>query len=270
MAIRVITTDDPLRDRDVAALREVLRGGALSAAGQAGDLNVGKIVAQILDQVRTGGDKAVSDLTSRLDQADITPAGIRVPGDMIEKARSSLEPAFLEVIRAAADNIRQYQESILVKDPPPVKRGGRELGLRYTPVRRVGIYVPGGRALYPSTVLMTVIPAQVAGVGEIAMASPPTGGEISPMALALAAELGIEEVYRMGGAQAIAAMAYGTESVRSVDKIAGPGNAFVAEAKRQVLGQVGIDSIAGPSEVFIIADQTPPAEWVAADLIAQA
>jgi len=270
MAIRVITTDDPLRDRDVAALREVLRGGALSAAGQAGDLNVGKIVAQILDQVRTGGDKAVSDLTSRLDQADITPAGIRVPVDMIEKARSSLEPAFLEVIRAAADNIRQYQESILVKDPPPVKRGGRELGLRYTPVRRVGIYVPGGRALYPSTVLMTVIPAQVAGVGEIAMASPPTGGEISPMALALAAELGIEEVYRMGGAQAIAAMAYGTESVRSVDKIAGPGNAFVAEAKRQVLGQVGIDSIAGPSEVFIIADQTPPAEWVAADLIAQA
>jgi len=270
MAIRIIKTDDPAGDPAVAALREILRGGALAAAGQAGDLDVGKIVAQILDQVKTGGDRAVADLTSRLDRADITPADLRVPKELIEQARDAVEPAFLEVIRAAAANIRRYQEGILVKDPPPVKRGGREFGLRYTPVRRVGAYVPGGRALYPSTVLMTVIPAQVAGVSEIAMASPPTGGEISPIALALAAELGIDEVYRIGGAQAVAALAFGTETIRPVDKIAGPGNAFVAEAKRQVLGHVGIDTIAGPSEVFIIADDTPPAEWVAADLIAQA
>jgi histidinol dehydrogenase len=149
-------------------------------------------------------------------------------------------------------------------------RGGRKLGVRYTPIERVGVYVPGGRALYPSTVLMTVVPAQTAGVPEIVMASPPTGGRISDLALALAAELGIREVLALGGAVAIAAMAYGTRSIRPVNKIVGPGNAFVAEAKRRLFGRVGIDSVAGPSEVVVVADDSANPEHVAADLLAQA
>jgi histidinol dehydrogenase len=145
------------------------------------------------------------------------------------------------------------------------------LGVRYTPIDRAGVYVPGGRALYPSTVLMTVLPAQVAGVKQIAIASPPQAdGEVDAMVLALAGELGIEEVYRLGGAQAIAAMALGSETIQPVSKIVGPGNAFVAEAKRQLFGRVGIDSIAGPSEVLIVADHTAPGDWIAADLLAQA
>jgi histidinol dehydrogenase len=142
--------------------------------------------------------------------------------------------------------------------------------VRYTPMRRVAVYVPGGQALYPSTVLMTVVPARVAGVEEIVMLSPPTGGEIHPLALALAGELGVQEVYRLGGAVGLAAAAFGTESIRAVDKIVGPGNAFVAEAKRQLFGRVGIDSIAGPSEVFVVADDSANPSWVAADLLAQA
>jgi histidinol dehydrogenase len=149
-------------------------------------------------------------------------------------------------------------------------RGGRTLGVRYTPIDRVGVYVPGGRALYPSTVLMTVVPAQAAGVREIVIASPPTGGRISDMALALAGELGVHEVLQLGGAVAVAALAYGTPSIRAVQKIVGPGNAFVAEAKRQLFGRVGIDSVAGPSEVVIVADDSARADWIAADLLAQA
>ena len=173
-------------------------------------------------------------------------------------------------MRRAIGNIRAYQEHILLKSPAALARGGRQLGLRYTPLDRVAVYVPGGQALYPSTVLMTVVPAQVAGVKEVVMFSPPRGGDINPMVLALAAELGIEEVYRLGGAVAVAAAAFGTETIRPVDKIVGPGNAFVAEAKRQLFGRVGIDSIAGPSEVLIIADDSANAAWVAADMLAQA
>src|SRR6185436_11270693 len=156
------------------------------------------------------------------------------------------------------------------KSPEPLQRGGRRLGVRYTPLRRVAVYVPGGRALYPSTVVMTVVPALVAGVREIAMFSPPTGGEIADLALALAWELGVHEVYRLGGAVGLAAAAFGTATISPVDKIVGPGNAYVAEAKRQLFGRVGIDSIAGPSEVLIVADDSANPSWVAADLIAQA
>jgi histidinol dehydrogenase len=167
-------------------------------------------------------------------------------------------------------NIREYQNHIRHRDPEPLLRGGRKLGVRYTPIERVGVYVPGGRALYPSTVLMTVVPAQCAGVQEIAIASPPTGGKISDMALALAGELGVREVLQLGGAVAMAALAYGTETIAPVHKIVGPGNAFVAEAKRQLFGRVGIDSVAGPSEVVIVADDSAKPAWIAADLLAQA
>jgi histidinol dehydrogenase len=220
--------------------------------------------------VEKEGDRAAAALTSRLDRAQITPESIRVPEAEIARAHRQADPEFLALMRQVIANIRDYQEHIRHRDPAPLLRGGRKLGVRYTPIERVGVYVPGGRALYPSTVLMTVVPAQVAGVREIVMASPPTGGRITDMALALAGELGIQEVLQLGGAVAVAALAYGTESIRPVQKIVGPGNAFVAEAKRQLFGRVGIDSVAGPSEVVIVADDSARADWVAADLLAQA
>src|SRR5690606_20509503 len=174
----------------------------------------------------------------------------------LQQAHAQADGEFFSLMRAAIANIREYQTHIRHVAPPPLRRGGRTLGVRYTPLDRVAVYVPNGQALYPSTVLMTVVPAQVAGVREIAMFSPPRGGEMSPMALALAAELGVTEVYRLGGAVAVAAAGFGTETIRPVAKIVGPGNAFVAEAKRQLFGRVGIDSIAGPSEVLIVADDT--------------
>ncbi|MEY4583463.1 MAG: histidinol dehydrogenase, partial [Pseudomonadota bacterium] len=224
----------------------------------------------ILAQVQRDGDTAAAALTARLDKAPVTPETIRVPEAEIQRAWREADPAFLALMRRAISNIRDYQAHIKHRDPPPLIRDGRKLGVRYTPIDRVGVYVPGGRALYPSTVLMTVVPAQVAGVREIVMASPPTGGRINDMALALAGELGIREVLQLGGAVAVAAMAYGTASIKPVHKILGPGNAFVAEAKRQLFGRVGIDSVAGPSEVVIVADDHARAAWVAADLLAQA
>ena len=195
---------------------------------------------------------------------------MRVSADEIAAARSSIDEEFLALIRRVTKNIREYQEHIRIKAPPALKRGGRELGVRYTPIDRVAVYVPGMKAVYPSTVLMTVVPALVAGVPEIAMISPPTGGDVNPMVLALGAELGISEIYRISGTAGIAAAAIGTKSIRPVSKIVGPGNAFIAEAKRQVSGMVGIDSIAGASEVLIITDDTAPPDWVAADLLSQA
>jgi histidinol dehydrogenase len=254
----------------IEALVRLLRGGELVASAEKQALDVSAIVADILAQVRAGGDRAAAVLTSKLDRATIDAHSVRVPEAEIARAHRAADPELLALIRRVRDNIRAYQEHIRHRDPEPLVRGGRKLGLRYTPIERVGVYVPGGRALYPSTVLMTVVPAQSAGVQEIVMASPPTGGRISDLALALAGELGIREVLQLGGAVAIAAMAYGTESVRRVHKIVGPGNAFVAEAKRQLFGQVGIDSVAGPSEVVIVADDSANAVHVAADLLAQA
>jgi len=259
----------------VRAVRDRLRGGGLTGGG-AGGLDVAAAVREVLADIRARGDAAVVEHERRLDKAGeaFTAASIRVPAETIRRAHADMtktDTAFLALVRRVAANIREYQQAILQPDPPPLRRGGRTLGVRYTPVSGVGVYVPGGRALYPSTVLMTVVPAQVAGVERIAMASPPTtAGDIHPMVLALAAELRVEEVYRMGGAVAVGALAYGTESVPGVDKIVGPGNAFVAEAKRQVMGTVGIDSIAGPSEVLIVADETARPAFVAADMLAQA
>jgi len=269
MGIRVIESSDPLRDPAVAAVRDVLRAGGLTGT-DTGGLDVPAVVADVIADVRERGDAAVADLTAKIEKVELTPAQFRVPAEQIAAARADADADFLDLIRRVAANIREYQESILLSDPPALRRGSRELGVRYTPIDRVGVYVPGGRALYPSTVLMTVVPAQVAGVAEIAMLSPPTGGDIDAIVLAMAGELGIDEVYRVSGTAGVAALAYGTDSIPAVRKIVGPGNAFIAEAKRQVLGAVGIDSIAGPSEVLIVADETADPQWVAADLLAQA
>lgn len=251
------------------SLRSRLHDGNLVAGGPSA-IDVPKTVSEILQAVRTGGNGAAVELTNRLDRATLTPETIRVSAAELAKAHAQAEGEFLKLMREAIANIREYQSHIRHSSPPPLRRGGRTLGVRYTPLDRVAVYVPGGQALYPSTVLMTVVPAQVAGVGEIAMFTPPRGGEVSSMALALAAELGVTEVYRLGGAVAVAAAGFGTETIRPVAKIVGPGNAFVAEAKRQLFGRVGIDSIAGPSEVLIVADESARAAWVAADMLAQA
>jgi histidinol dehydrogenase len=268
-ALRVFSPDRADYRASIQALHALLRAGELTSGAESGG-KVADVVRGILEQVASGGDEAAARLTSELDRAAITPETLRVPSEVLERAHRAADPALMALVRRAAENVRAYQEHILWKSPEPLSRGGRRLGVRYTPLRRVAVYVPGGRALYPSTVVMTVVPAKVAGVREIAMFSPPTGGEIAELALALAWELGVHEVYRLGGAVGLAAAAFGTRSIAPVDKIVGPGNAYVAEAKRQLFGRVGIDSIAGPSEVFIVADDSANPRWVAADLIAQA
>ncbi|HEX2731876.1 MAG TPA: histidinol dehydrogenase [Polyangiaceae bacterium] len=272
MSVSVLSHDEPTFDAKVQALLDRLHSGRLVAADTAGgsSLDVPKIVHDILERVRTGGDEAAARLASELDRANVTPKTLRVSEAQIAEAHASADPEFLSLMRSVIANITAYQQHILIQAPPLLERNGRKLGVRYTPIERVAVYVPGGQALYPSTVLMTVVPARVAGVREIVMVSPPSGGEINPMALALAKELGIDEVIRLGGAVGLAAVAFGTESIRKVDKIVGPGNAFVAEAKRQLFGKVGIDSIAGPSEVFIVADDSANPRWLAADMLAQA
>ncbi|HET8933098.1 MAG TPA: histidinol dehydrogenase [Polyangiales bacterium] len=270
MSLRIISWQSADYSAKLQELLAVLRSGGLVASSEQSSLDVAAIVRDILAQVETSGDEAAAALTARLDRAPVTAQTIRVPASEIARAQREADPAFLALMRRVIANIREYQEHIRHRDPEPLVRGGRKLGVRYTPIDRLGVYVPGGRAIYPSTVLMTVVPAQVAGVREIVMASPPTGGRISDMALALAAELGVQEVLQLGGAVAIAAMAYGTATVRPVQKIVGPGNAFVAEAKRQLFGRVGIDSVAGPSEVVVVADEHANPRWVAADLLAQA
>jgi len=233
-------------------------------------VDVPAIVREIIADVAERGERAVAEWTERLDKLAVPPEEVRVPPERIRAAHAAADGEFLALARRAIANIRRYQEHIKVVAPAELVDGGRQLGVRYTPIDRVGLYVPGGAAMYPSTMLMTAVPAQVAGVGQIAIASPPTAEGVNEMTLALAGELGIEEVYRAGGAQAIAALALGTERIEAVQKIAGPGNAFVAEAKKQLFGRVDIDSIAGPSEVLIVADETAEAATVAADLLAQA
>ncbi len=266
--IKIIQSDTPLRDPFVSQLLTTLRSGGV---GTGDPETLRRVVSDIFHTVQTDKDAALLELTKKLDRATLSPQQLRVSPEEIQKVHTNADTKFLELMRRAIANIREYQESIKHVAPPMLQRGGRTLGVRYTPIDRVGVYVPGGRALYPSTVLMTVVPAQVAGVKEIAMVSPPTtNGDIHPMVLALAGELGVKEVYRVGGAQAIAALALGTETITPVQKIVGPGNAYVAEAKRLVTGLVGIDSIAGPSEVLILADDSARADWLAADMLAQA
>ncbi|MDY7009608.1 MAG: histidinol dehydrogenase [Planctomycetota bacterium] len=269
MNLRIIKTDEPMRSPAVRALRDRLRAGVV--ADGTGQVDVPASVREIIADVQNRDDQAVIEWTRKLDKTELTSETLRVPFEQIQQAHSAADEEFLALIRRATANIRQYQESIMQKAPVSLKRAGRQSGVRYTPINRVGVYVPGGRAVYPSTVLMTVVPAQVAGVGEIALASPPlTEGDISPMVLALAGELGVSEVYRAAAVPILAALAMGTKAIPAVDKIVGPGNAFVTEAKRQLFGRVGIDSLAGPSEVLIISDESARPDWLAADMLAQA
>jgi histidinol dehydrogenase len=273
MAIRIIESGSPLADPAVMAVRDVLRSGGITGTRAAG-ADVRSAVEACIADVLARGDQAVIDLTVRIEKVRLTPLTLRVEPAVLAAAHAAAEPAFLALVHRAAANIRDYQRGILHRDGPPLRRGGRELGVRYTPVDRVGVFVPGGSgsgAVLVSTMLMTIVPAQVAGVGEIALVSPPTvNGDVSPMILAVADELGIAEVYRASGTAGLAALAIGTASIRRVQKIVGPGNAFITEAKRQLFGRVGIDSLAGPSEVLIVADDTADAECVAADMLAQA
>src|SRR5215510_11110889 len=220
----------------------------------------------ILAEVRAGGDAALRAITLRFDGCEL-----RVSPIVLVDALATADPAFRAALDHAAIAIREYHEAQALVAPVDVDARGVRVWERTRPVARAGCYVPGGRASYPSTVLMTVIPAQVAGVREVVLCSPPgPDGTIAPSTLAAAALLSVDEVYAIGGAQAIGALAYGTESIRPVDVIVGPGNAYVAAAKREVIGTVGIDAIAGPSEVVIVCDATAPPEFVAADLLAQA
>ena len=231
--------------------------------------DISGIVAGIIRDVRLNGDAALLRYAKEFDKAELT--ALEVPPADLDAALAALDPALRAVMEEAADNIRdfhrrQVQNGFVVSEKP-----GVVLGQKVTPIEKIGVYIPGGTAPLPSTVLMDCIPAKIAGCPQVVMVSPPAcGGDISPVILAAARIAGVDRVFRCGGAQAIAALAYGTETVPRVDKIVGPGNAYVAEAKRQVFGQVGIDMIAGPSEILVIADGESDAHFVAADLLSQA
>ncbi|WP_164103470.1 histidinol dehydrogenase [Candidatus Laterigemmans baculatus] len=247
------------------------RGRALTEEVFGEPLTPVQVVARICRDVAEEGTAALLRYGAALDKADFTAADLRVPAEALAQAHAAADPQLLDAVRRIRDNVRQFQSAILHRDVTTEPQPGVRLQQRYVPLRRIGVCVPGGAAAYPSTVLMTVIPAQVAGVDEIAVVAPPTPfGAYNTDMLATCHELGVTEVYRMGGAQAVAAMAYGCDAVPAVDKIVGPGNLFVALAKKQVYGHVDIDSIAGPSEVIVIADETARADFIAADLLAQA
>jgi histidinol dehydrogenase len=281
-----ITTIDCARDdaeRSLNSLRETLspRGNVVSEAGRQRTLELfgeplspQQVVERICADVERDGLPAVLEYTRRLDHRELTPAELRVSAAELADAARRVDPAYRGTIRRIRDNIVEFQRAILNDDVTLVRQDGDarvELRQRHRPLRRVGICVPGGAAAYPSTVLMTAVPAQVAGVPEIAVVVPPTDfGGYNADLLAACHELGVTEVYRVGGVQAVAALAYGVEGIEPVDKIVGPGNTYVQLAKRHVFGRVDIDSIAGPSEVVILADASARADFVASDLISQA
>ncbi len=228
-------------------------------------------VSEILSDVKENGDRALFAYTQKFDKFRLTPENIRVTREEIREAYAQMDPELVEVIRRSAANIRAFHEKQLRSSWFDAREDGTILGMRITPIARAGVYVPGGKAAYPSSVLMNVIPAKVAGVTEIMMTTPPgPDGKVNPGTLVAADIAGVDAIYRAGGAQAIAAMAYGTESVPKVDKITGPGNIYVALAKKAVYGYVSIDSIAGPSEILVLADETPQPPYVGADLLSQA
>ena len=242
----------------------------LTGAKRATEADVDAAVAAILAAVREGGDAALLDYTLQFDRFATDAAGLRIPAARIAQARTAVPAPQLSALEHAARRIRAYHERQLPEDWAYTDAAGYELGARWTAVESAGLYVPGGTAAYPSSVLMNAIPAGVAGVERLVMAVPAPDGAVNDMVLAAADIAGVDEIYRIGGAQAIAALTYGTQTVRPVDKIVGPGNAWVASAKKQVFGIVGIDMIAGPSEILVVSDRRSDPEWIAADLLSQA
>ena len=242
---------------------------ALVDARREADEDVSRDVTAILKAVRAGGDAALADYTQRFDRHDLNVSGWAVTATETRAALDGISSELRDALELAAARITAYHEKQKPQDSDGVDAAGVRLGARWSAVDAAGLYVPGGRAAYPSSLLMNVIPAKVAGVARIAMVTPTPGGEINPLVLAAAQIAGIEEIWRVGGAQAVAALAYGTDRVRPVDVITGPGNAWVAEAKRQLYGVVGIDMVAGPSEIVVVADGRNDPEWTAADLLSQ-
>ena len=232
--------------------------------------DVDAIVAGIIADVRARGDEAVLELTEKFDRIKLTPDTMRVTADEVEEAASQVAPDVRAALELAAERITAYHSRQMPEDAEWPDEAGATLGWRWTPVSAAGLYVPGGLASYPSSVLMNAIPAKVAGVQRLAITVPTPDGILNPAVLLAAKLAGVDEIYRIGGAQAIAALAYGTNTIAPVDKITGPGNAFVAAAKRRVFGKVGIDMIAGPSEILVIADGDNDPDWIALDLLSQA
>ncbi len=280
LAIRRIDSRQADARAELERLRQSLspRGNVVSDAGRARTIEVfgqpltpAEVVTRICTDVERDGLRAVLDYTHRIDKAQIDVTTLRVSSDELKEAHRGADPEFLETVRRIRENILEFQTALLPEDVTIARPHGGYLRQRFVPLDRVGICVPGGAAAYPSTVLMTAVPAQAAGVKQLAVVAPPTKfGAYNGDLLATCHELGIDEVYRIGGAQAVAALAYGVEGLRRVDKIVGPGNLFVALAKKHVFGDVDIDAIAGPSEVVVIADESARPELIAADLIAQA
>jgi histidinol dehydrogenase len=258
--IRLSTTDPDFQARFAALL------------SQARDTTetVDRAVADIIADVRARGDAAVIDCTARFDRQALTPATLRITAAEIDAATAGIPADLAAALDLAATRIQAFHRAQLPQDLCMTDAAGVTMGMRWTPLDAVGLYVPGGKAAYPSSVLMNAIPARAAGVGRIAMCVPAPGGVLNPLVLAAARRAGVTEIYRIGGAQAVAALAYGTAAIPAVDRIVGPGNAYVAEAKRQVFGRVGIDSIAGPSEVVVLADAANDPRRIAVDLLAQA
>ena len=254
-----------IHDRGFDAAFENLIAGRLAAAAE-----VTAEVAALIADVRARGDAALVEYAARFDGRRVEAAGLRVTAAELERAAGAAPTAALAALELAAARIEDFHRRQLPADVDYTDAAGIELGWRWTAIAAIGIYVPGGTAAYPSSVLMAAVPARVAGVGRIAMVTPMSEGTPHPLVAAAARLAGVDEVYGLGGAHAIAALAYGSETIAAVDKIVGPGNVYVAEAKRQVFGAVGIDALAGPSEVVIVADAANEAEWIAADLVAQA
>lgn len=243
---------------------------ALVASKREAEAHVGPVVAEILRAVRERGDDAVIAYTETFDRVRLTPATLRVSPAEIAAASAACSPETLAALDLAAGRITDYHRRQLPEGLSYVDAVGMRLGYRWTAIDAAGLYVPGGLAAYPSSVLMNALPAKVAGVGRLVMVVPAPDGVINPLVLAAAQVAGVDEVYRIGGAQAVGALAYGTATIAPIDKIVGPGNAYVAEAKRQVFGTVGIDMIAGPSEILVVADRFNDPAWIAADLLSQA
>ena len=249
-------------------VRELL--GQLAARSVALDAELMKLVASIVDDVRTRGDRALIDYTARFDKVELKRSELRITEEQLRRSAQDVDKRVVQALREAIRNVRTFHQRQLEASWTIEPAAGIQLGQRITPLERVGLYVPGGTAAYPSSVVMNVVPAQVAGVERIVVTTPPRALTENPAVAAALLELNVTEVYAMGGAHAIAALAFGTETIPRVDKITGPGNKYVAAAKKLVFGVVGIDAIAGPTEVVIVADETARADFIAADLLAQA